>query len=65
MADKTEFLTTSSFWFECPSLDGKRSIAEVSGLSYNCKSCCWPRNRCSYAKGTIGTPSQAYWSSNL
>jgi phage tail-like protein len=37
MADKTEFLTVSSFWFECPKLEGKRSIAEVSGLSIEVK----------------------------
>jgi|GEM_PF-212781 phage tail-like protein len=33
MAEQTEFLTQSSFWFECPSLDSKRAIAEISGLS--------------------------------
>lgn len=33
MADPTEFLTTSSFWFECPALDSKRAIGEISGLS--------------------------------
>jgi len=37
MADKTEFLTVSSFWFECGKLDGKRSIAEISGLSIEVK----------------------------
>ncbi|MBD1924307.1 phage tail protein [Microcoleus sp. FACHB-831] len=37
MADKTEFLTTSSFWFECPKLDGKRAISEISGLSITVK----------------------------
>jgi len=37
MADKTEFLTTSSFFFECPSLDGKRAISEVSGLTITVK----------------------------
>ncbi len=37
MAEKTEFLTTSSFWFECSALDGKRAISEVSGLSITVK----------------------------
>jgi phage tail-like protein len=37
MADKTEFLTSSSFWFECSALDGKRAISEISGLTITVK----------------------------
>lgn len=37
MGDPTELLTISSFFFECPKLDGKRAISEISGLSISVK----------------------------